>query len=211
MLIVALVACAGFAFALFQSVKELHQDSVDISTAYASLKVDITSFDIDAARSDAHSIGTAASAAKSESEGPLWSAAALVPVLSDDVACVRALASVGEQLSSGVTSPLVDRYGTLFDDGVLDAKGNISSTALLAHGDDVSALTSAISDAKTVSSQCESQLEQIGTSHFDELNDSVLKAKKNVSTLDSALGALAPALSGAGSLASIASTVSNLF
>lgn len=210
LLLVLVLACAGLAFALFQSVSRLHQDSVDVSTSYASLKADMASFDIDAVRSDAQAIERAASTAKAESEGPVWSIATLLPAMGDDVACVRTLASVGERLSSGVTSPLVDRYGALFDDGVLDAKGDISSTALVSHGDDVSALGSAISDAQAVSSQCESQLDQLGTSHFDELNDTVSKAKKNVSALGLALDALAPAFSGAGSLASIASTVSNL-
>ena len=117
--------------------------------AYGAWSVRATAADLNAARADATRLqGSLAaedtpaaqralsalrghvSAAHERTDGPLWALGAKLPVVGGDVAAVRTVAAVGDDLAAGTLTELVTKAGTELRDRLAPREGKIDISAI---------------------------------------------------------------------------------
>ena len=185
-LVVALLGCTGaFAFSAYG----VAGDAQELVAQVTVLQEGLSGGDAQAMQESAEVIGERAASMAATTSGPLWTAAAVLPVVGTDVSNIRALATAVDDLSQNALTPLAAAAGGFELDEVL-ADGSVDVAVIAQLADAVTVAAPAVQ--RTCTTIDEMQQGRIG-----QVNEAIESAGEQLSTLNAlctGLSELAPYL-----------------
>lgn len=176
--VVLLIAVPAAAFAM--SVKDAKADASTLISQGKTLMSQMNSGDKEAAQKTVAELSSTAKELDDTVSSPLWVGATFIPVIGNDIAQVRTIASVADTLSSKALGPLVD---------ALPAGG--MSQIITYDTFNVTAISDILRSLGSVSDpihECAQQVEDMGETHLAQLKEPVAMLKSLMGTLDDVSG-----------------------
>ena len=150
-IVLAVVVCAAV---LGVGAAHVYTQSLEARTQYVTLSQEISSGDVDGAKTTTSELKASIGEIVSELDSPLWTIAGKLPVLGTEVSTARTLASTASTLVNDAISPVVEGMSTLQDDGAIDSDGAVSVSGLLSNPVDTTSMLSSVSSAESIVSAC---------------------------------------------------------
>ncbi len=177
-----LLVIVVFAIVFGVSAYDLANDAKMAADSYNKFDQCANDADFEGAISAIHDLSARLDVMGDKVEGVQWKIASSLPIVSDDVKCVRGLVSIGDSLANDALMPVLTRGEGLM---AKMESANIDFTSPTAlddamklvntMGDEVSKIPDDISHAREVVKTCEAQASALPDSHIEDLNN--LKAK----------------------------------
>ena len=179
LIIIVIGGVGGFTgYTLYNSAKQVRSDASAVMSDISDLKAKIISDDPSQATATAADIAKRASNMKAETSGWEWTVASYVPVYGSDVAKVRELSNVFDDLAQNALVPLMGEVSqislkNLFVDGGL----NVEYTQRLVN---------AVDSAAPVIERCANTVENMGEANLEQVNSPLRTAKSTLGKLNTA-------------------------
>lgn len=175
-LLTAVLGICGFVF--MRSVRSVQSRANSIIAIAASAKDELSKGNFSSLPDYARQIQSAGAEIQDEVHGPLWTVAATLPVVGDDISASRDLIDALSQVSSGAMVPMADSLAQATP-GKLLQNGEISVSTLRI-------LADTLSDSAAVINQANNKVQAIGNTHIPQVNELVSVVKGGFEALDSA-------------------------
>lgn len=195
-LVVLLVCIAAGGALLYRSARSVKADASTAVQQLSTFKDQIKEGDSAGAQQTAKQMAEVAARMQGETASPLWAVASYIPVYGSDIASVRTLATVFNDLSTQALVPMTDSLAATSFSKIMGTEGTIDVASLQALAQTVSDVAPAItSAAQTVDALPAAHLDQVGTplekvrTMLDELSDAATLAGDVAPALPSMLGA----------------------
>ncbi|MDO4797941.1 MAG: hypothetical protein Q4A01_07975 [Coriobacteriales bacterium] len=182
MLLVVLVA---YGVLLFVSGMHVRGEADKATAAYNKYEQCIGEGDFAGAIAAVKQIASSLDEINRESDQWWWEYAEHLPVLGQDVDCMRGLVDVSNALANDALMPVLTQAEFLTTEG---DGGFFSELANKAGG--VMEMGVIIGDARAVVAQCRTQVDELPVSHFKEVNDMVAQVREAVVSVDDTFDAL---------------------
>lgn len=167
-----LVVILAYAAVLAVSMADLKNDTDAATDTYMQLETSLKTLDIEQSIACVHDLADRIDTIENKMNGWQWQVASHIPVLSDDVRCLRGIAHICDALANDALMPVLTEGETIVDNissiGDNDKLDIIKAKAIF---DEFVHLSDDIAVARDVVSNCQQEAEALPTSHFAELND----------------------------------------
>ena len=179
LLLLVIGGVGGFTgYNLYQSAKTVKADAAVVMTDISDLKSQLLSDNPSQANATAADIAKRAQNMKKETSGWEWTVASYVPVYGGDVAKVKELSDVLDELAQDAVVPLVGEVSqvslkNLFVDGGINVEY-------------AKQMVGAVASAAPVIDKCTTKIEAMGEAKLDQVNEPLKKAKDALGKLNTA-------------------------
>ena len=194
-LVLAVALAAGGAL-LYRSARTVKSDASVAIEQLSTFKGQIKEGDAAGAQQTAAQMADVASRMRQETDTPLWVAASYVPVYGSDIASVRTLATVFDDLSTQALVPMTESLASTSFSKIMGTEGTIDVASLQALAQTAADVAPAITGAaQTVDALPAAHLDQVAgplekvRTTLDELSVAADLAGKIAPALPSMLGA----------------------
>ena len=182
-LLVIVCLVGGYALALVTSAKRAMTSAQTMVAAVQHVEdaANAGTLSISMLRSNGQQLMRAAADLRSETAGLVWQIAEFIPVYGQDVAAVRTLAGVADDLCANAVTPILDALpdSNFSQLGIVDqATAGLEAIGKLT--DVMPGVVSAVQDA-------DAKVDGIGTLHIEQLNSAVEQIRKPLDKVSSAL------------------------
>ena len=184
-IVLAVVVCAAV---LGVGAAHVYTQSLEARTQYVTLSQEISSGDVDGAKTTTSELKASIGEIVSELDSPLWTIAGKLPVLGTEVSTARALASTASTLVNDAISPVVEDMSTLQNDGAIDSAGEVSVSGLLSNPVDTTSMLSSISSAESIVSACQETVSALPASQIPQLESAREEMTSGLTSTDTTLG-----------------------
>jgi len=173
------VGGAGYVYGkqLYASAKVVRGLANDALAQGDVLKDAITAGDYAKAQEASEQMASIAEQMKQETDGDLWKLASRVPVYGGDVAKVRTLATVFEDLSRNALIPLTTDLTGMDISAIIGTEGRIDVNSLVG-------LVDALGNVSDVISRNAEAVDSLGEAKLDQINDPLQKVRTLLVDLD---------------------------
>ncbi|MDO4850908.1 MAG: hypothetical protein Q4A93_03510 [Actinomycetota bacterium] len=113
LIVVAVLAIAGYSTLLYRNLSRVQSESEQVIAEYGTLKQQLVSEDIKAAKETANRIANMSNRLKARANHWSWELATYVPVLRTDADAARTFVNVNAQLGNHLAEPITLGYGDL--------------------------------------------------------------------------------------------------
>jgi hypothetical protein len=203
----AIAACAFWGVSLSDSVGRISTYSAIAENAASSLSDDVSDLNVTALDSDARTISDQVDAMGRELGSWEWDVAARLPFSKVDVQVARTLVDVCERLSDEALLPVTADIRAVKEDisAGTGASGSADVAGLVDAAKDLSDLYDALDNARTVTSDCQTQLDAAPQAGNATLAAAVSQVSDVIDRVNDAFDQVAPAMDAIDALTSGAS------
>lgn len=177
-LVIVLTAILAVGFFVGRSVFRVHNCIGQSLEAYVEYENCLDKSDIVGAITALEKLSLNVGKIEDEANSWPWQLLSSVPVMGEDIACVRSTATIADTLANDALLPVLRNAQDIMADvqafdtssvdwSDLDAIGELFSEK----GEQIMALAAALSDARPYVRECSDAAKEIPTSHFKELNE----------------------------------------
>lgn len=187
---VLLVAIAAGGALLYRSARTVKSDASTAVEQLSTLKDQIKEGDSAGAQQTAAQMAEVAARMRQETDTPLWAAATVIPVYGSDIASVRTLATVFDDLSAQALVPLADGLAATSFSKIMGTEGTIDVASLQALAQTTADVAPAITSAAAT-------VDALPAAHLDQVAGPLEKVRTTMDELSTAAdlaGKIAPAL-----------------
>ncbi len=170
---------AGFTgYRLYNSAKVVKADASKVMTEISDLKDQILAENPDQANATAKDIAKRSENMKQETSSWEWTVGSFVPVYGSDIAKVKELANVFDDLADEAIVPLVSEVSqislkSLISDGTINVE--LAARAV-----------NAVNDAAPIIEKSAAKLDKMGTAELEQVNGPLVKAREKLDKLNTA-------------------------
>ncbi len=208
LIVVAVLAIAGYSALFYRNLSRVQSESEQVIAEYGTLKQQIASEDIKAAKETASRIANMSNRLKARANHWSWELATYIPVLRTDVDAARTFVNVNAQLGNHLTEPITLSYGDLLaastdaraskdgnDEDDPMSSSNWTATASSVDEDRYSPFTSpsvnkeaaelltVIETAQPVVVQCRATVNALNPPIFPKTRDLIIQQQKTLEVL----------------------------
>ncbi len=182
---VLLLALVAYLVLLVVSGLRLRDEVNKTTAAYQTYEQCVNDADFAGAVVAVKQIAASVDTINAESDQWWWQLAEHVPVLGQDVDCVRDLVDISDALANDALMPVLTKAEGLMTEGEGDFLSNLGNKA-----DGMVELGMLVANARGVVSRCRQQADALPASHFDEVNKLTQQVREAVASVDNLFGAL---------------------
>ncbi len=161
---------------LYRDAKEVRADAHVVLEDLDEFKDAVVTADKLRVSQITENIAVTSSSMHAKTQGALWNAAALIPVVGEDIRQVKTLCSVLDNLSTQAIEPLGE---ALADVGISELIGDDNTIDVVR----LERVVNALGGAKGAVDSANQALSGLGTSHIDQVEEAVTKARSKLSGL----------------------------
>lgn len=185
------VVVLAYAAILAVSMADLKNDTDAMTKTYEQLEASLQAGEFEDSIAQIRNLGDSIDAVEKKLNGWQWQVASNLPVISDDVRCLRQIAGICDSLANDALLPVISRAELILGDVSSLGSGGAQNTAdLAAIGNEFSLLSKEIAQAREIVDVCQRDAEALPTSHFNELNNLAAKIREVTTQADEAFDAL---------------------
>lgn len=189
-LVVVLVVGGVSGFMLFNSARSVQADAKTAVSLATGLKDKLTSGDFTSIPDDAQQIADLTAKIKSQTDGPLWTAASFIPVFGGDISAARTLVNTLDDVASDGLIPMADALAGATPGQLIQDGGTINVDAL-------TTIMNSLAGTSEVFRSANEEIQGIGDTHIAQVGELVETAQDGFGALAGAAEAsekLAPLL-----------------
>ena len=172
-----LVGTCGYGAALALSAKDVKAQAETALSNVNGIQTAIVGQDFATAAKNASNLQSSAQAMNEELSSPVWSVAAMLPVVGSDVRGVQTIASALADASENAIVPLTGSLSATPPSACIDANGNLDIAA-------ITTLLGAIQDSAPAMQRCTDQLSSLPAFHIEKLQKLVGPAQEKITGIN---------------------------
>lgn len=173
------------------SAADLKNDTDAMIKTYEQLEASLQASEFEESIAHIHDLGNNIDSVEKKLNGWQWQVASNLPIISDDIRCLRQIATICDALANDALMPVISRAELIVGDiSSLGSDGAQNTADLTTIGNDFGSLTREIAQAREIVDVCQRDAEALPTSHFDELNNLAAKIREVTTQADNAFDEL---------------------